>query len=130
MKVLIYIVCFFGLGVFINELRSNGIYLGGLPVGLLYGGMFWIARTLCKKWDSHKAKKALNDAVSKGMNALDFVKSKTPGAFLDQLESERQCEGGLTTYLDSLVKSKKLPREYADVLFAEYMKPRDEAQGD
>lgn len=138
MKVLIWIACVF-FGTKIMDLVENcfllfGISLGAIPIGLLYcvtvGSMIKVAIIFCKEWDLRKAKKALNDAVSKGMSAIDFVKSKTPGAFLDQLEWDRENEFALKNYLGILVREKKLPKVYADILFVEYMQPRNKVQGE
>ena len=60
MKILIWTGCIFGLSIFITMLRTGGILLGGIPTALLYGGMFWLARTLCKKWDNHKKDNTVN----------------------------------------------------------------------
>ncbi len=60
MKVLIWFGCIFGLSLFIVILKNAGIILGGIPTALLYGGMYWSARMLCKKWDEQKAEKGDN----------------------------------------------------------------------
>ena len=60
MKVIIWLGCIFGLSLFIVILKNAGIILGGIPTALLFWAMLWLARTLCKKWDEHKAKKGDN----------------------------------------------------------------------
>ena len=57
MKVLIWLGYIFGLSLFIVILKNVGIILGGIPTALLFWGMLWLARALCKKWDEHKAEK-------------------------------------------------------------------------
>ena len=60
MKVVIWLGCIFGLSFFIVILKNAGIILGGIPTALLFGGMLWLARTMCKKWDEQKAEKGDN----------------------------------------------------------------------
>ena len=56
MKVLIWIVCFFAVGVIVGLFRSQGIILGGLPTVLFYGAACVIARALSKSWDESHPK--------------------------------------------------------------------------
>ena len=60
MKAVIWLGCIFSLSFFMVILKNSGIILGGIPTALLFGGMLWLARTLCKKWDEHKAEKGDN----------------------------------------------------------------------
>ncbi len=54
MKALIWIGCIFCLSLCMVLIKSCGIILGGIPSALMFGGMWWIATTLSKKWDSRK----------------------------------------------------------------------------
>ncbi len=45
-KVLIWLVC-----LFINALIMQIFKLGGIPTIIVFGGIIWIAKILCKKWD-------------------------------------------------------------------------------
>lgn len=54
MKALIYIGCIFCLSLCMVLIKNCGIILGGIPSALMFGGMWWIATKLCKKWDSRK----------------------------------------------------------------------------
>ncbi|MBQ8495108.1 MAG: zinc ribbon domain-containing protein [Clostridia bacterium] len=60
MKILIWILCFF-VNSFITTLIKTeiGINLGAIPTILMYAATFWLARTLCKKWDEHRENKAI-----------------------------------------------------------------------
>lgn len=51
MKVVIWGLCIFVYAAITVALRSCGVILGGIPTMILYASMFWVARTLCKKWD-------------------------------------------------------------------------------
>ncbi|MGN1320908.1 MAG: hypothetical protein ACI4U6_07310 [Acutalibacteraceae bacterium] len=62
MKVLIWIVCFFMMSVVVTYLNGSGIFLGGIPTIILFGITFWIAKTLCKKYDEAKSLKNSDDA--------------------------------------------------------------------
>ena len=54
MKVLIWFLCILANALVTVLLSEAGILLGGIPIALLFGGTFWLARTLCKKWDERK----------------------------------------------------------------------------
>ena len=56
MKVLIWILCIFANALITTILKESGILLGAIPTMILFGAMFWLARTLCKKWDEHKGR--------------------------------------------------------------------------
>ena len=57
MKALIWIGCIFSLSLCTVLIKNCGIILGGIPSALMFGGMWWIATTLCKKWDARKNNK-------------------------------------------------------------------------
>ncbi len=57
MKALIWFLCIFANALITTLLKESGIILGGIPTVLLFAGTMWLARTLCKKWDTHKANK-------------------------------------------------------------------------
>jgi ribosomal protein L40E len=40
-----------------TSIKESGVILGAIPTVLLFAGTMWLARTLCKKWDIHKANK-------------------------------------------------------------------------
>lgn len=57
MKAVIWIGCIFSLSLFIVILKYSGITLGGIPTGLLFGGMLCLRDALYKKWDHHRTVK-------------------------------------------------------------------------
>ena len=57
MKALIWIGCIFTLSLCFVMIKNAGIILGGIPSALMFGGMWWIASSLSKKWDSRKERK-------------------------------------------------------------------------
>ena len=63
MKALIWIGCIFCFSLFRVLIKDAGIILGGIPTALMFGGMWWLATTLCKKWDARK-----NNNDNKGDN--------------------------------------------------------------
>ena len=63
MKALIWIGCIFCFSLFRVLIKDAGIILGGIPTALMFGGMWWLATTLCKKWDARK-----NNNENKGDN--------------------------------------------------------------
>ena len=60
MKALIWIGCCFAYGVVTALFQAFGIRLGGIPTFALAILMFWLARTLCKKYDENKTQKKSN----------------------------------------------------------------------
>ena len=54
MKALIWIGCIFTLSLCFVMIKNAGIILGGIPSALMFGGMWWIASSLRKKWDGRK----------------------------------------------------------------------------
>lgn len=57
MKVLIWVGCCLAYGLITTLVKQFGIILGGIPTFALAVGTFWLARTLCKKYDKHKMQK-------------------------------------------------------------------------
>lgn len=57
MKALIWIGCIFSLSLCTVLIKNCGIILGGIPTALMFGGMWWLATTLCKKWDARTRQK-------------------------------------------------------------------------
>ena len=66
MKVLIWFLCIFANAVITTLIKESGVILGGIPTALLFLATFWLARTLCKKWDEHKENKAFEKRASNG----------------------------------------------------------------
>ena len=64
MKVLIWFLCIFANALITTLIKEAGVILGAIPTVILYGATFWLARTLCKKWDEHKENKAVEQNVS------------------------------------------------------------------
>ena len=51
--------------------KRGGIILGGIPTALMFGGTLWLARTLCKKWDEHKANRSVKENVAVQDNPVE-----------------------------------------------------------
>lgn len=65
MKVLIWVGCCFIYGLITTLVKQSGVVLGAIPTIILVGGIFWLARTLCKKYDEHKTQKVLEKSQAK-----------------------------------------------------------------
>lgn len=52
MKALIWIGCIFSYALCTVMIKNAGITLGGIPTAIMFGGVWWLATTLCKKYDS------------------------------------------------------------------------------
>lgn len=57
MKFLIWFMCFFVCAVIQVIIKNTGFILGGVPTALLFGLTYWVARSICKRWDQHRAAK-------------------------------------------------------------------------
>ncbi len=55
---------FFVNALITTLIKEGGIILGGIPTALMFGGTLWLARTLCKKWDEHRANKTVEKNVT------------------------------------------------------------------
>ena len=75
MKVLIWVGCIFSLALILTLIASSGFILGGLPSVLLFGGMIFLAKTLCKQWDNRHAKTETKENTEEktGENLVDNV---------------------------------------------------------
>lgn len=73
MKVLIWFLCIFANALITTLIKEAGVSLGGIPTVILYGATFWLARTLCKKWDEHKANKLMKENVVLQDNPIEEV---------------------------------------------------------
>lgn len=68
MKALIWIGCIFCLSLCFVMIKNAGFILGGIPSAFMFGGMWWIASSLSKKWDTRKQKKNEEDNVDSNEN--------------------------------------------------------------
>lgn len=73
MKVLIWFLCIFANALITTLIKEAGVSLGGIPTVILCGATFWLARTLCKKWDEHKANKLMKENVVLQDNPIEEV---------------------------------------------------------
>lgn len=48
-------MCFFVCAVIQVIIKNAGFILGGIPAALLFGLTYWAARSICKRWDKHRA---------------------------------------------------------------------------
>lgn len=84
MKFLIWFGCFFLNAIITIIINSNGFILGGVPTALLFLGCYFLAKTLCKKWDKHKE----NKLVKKKSN--DKLAELFAEAFVDAAKNSRE----------------------------------------
>lgn len=63
MKFLIWLLCILVNSVIITIVKEFGITLGAMPSTILFAVAAGCARTLCKKWDEHKEKKAATKKI-------------------------------------------------------------------
>lgn len=54
MKFLIWFLCIMANVIITMIINDAGIILGGIPSALMFAVTFWLARTLCQKWEAHK----------------------------------------------------------------------------
>ena len=119
MKVLIWIGCCACPYIVNSAFLGIGIRLGGLPIGLLYGGAVWLAIHLCKKWDWHRAEKKASEA---GMTVSEYARHGLSEKFLAKLDE--LCNTvpyeQVKSQLKVCVKSGKITKEQYIILLKEY----------
>lgn len=123
MKVLIWIGCALSLGVITTTLNIKmGIYLGLIPTIVLYSTMFWLARTLCDKWDIKTVEK---EAFSKGMSIRQYITSVVPPSLIIFCEAHKGEPSVIKKNVkmindESEVNEDKIPKRILVVLLEMY----------
>lgn len=119
MKVLIWFLCIYGLGLLVTLLQIyGGAALGGIPSLLLFCGMMWLAKTLCLQWDVSCMRKKARAA---GISLYQYVARDVSPEILQELE---KMEGRLDTiqaYLKKCRSQHRLTKPQAKVLEEAYV---------
>ena len=99
--------------------------LMGETLGFRFGWLitlpviYFIARSLCKKWDLFKINKG---AQEKGCSPFELIKPDLTPDLLETCEALRGKHAELSVLLKKGVKKHELSRAYADILLDEYLK--------
>lgn len=100
---------------------ATGFMGGSIP---LYLACYFTARALCKKWDKFKiSRKASNE----GLTSIQYIKDKVPTLLFRECEDIRENEEELKAVLKRNVKDRKISNVYADIIYDEYMKPKQKS---
>lgn len=122
MKVLIWFLCIYGLGLIVTLLQIyGGAALGAIPSVLLFWGMMWLAKTLCLQWDVSCMKKKARAA---GISLYWYVARDVSPEILQELE---KMEGRLDTtqaYLKKCCSQRRLTKLQAKILEEAYVSGR------
>ena len=65
MQILIWGVLIVSVSIITTALSANGVFLGAIPTILIYCGMFWLGKTLCKMWKDSRSNEAAPVAAEK-----------------------------------------------------------------
>lgn len=84
MKFLIWFLCILANAIITTLITESGVILGGIPTALMFAATFWLARTLCKKWDEHKANREIEKSAAVPTPQPVFVTA-------DQVRFCRKC---------------------------------------
>ena len=116
MKVIIWVSSFFVITV-LNVILgyATGFRAGFLVVYLLW---FFFAKTLCRKWDTHKLVKA---AAKNGVTPYEYIEEGIPESVKVYCENVKGNEEELRKYLKKCVKQKTILDEFYDIILKEYM---------
>ena len=117
MKVIIWISSFFVITV-LNVILgyATGFRAGYVIVYLLW---FFISKTLCRKWDTHKLVKA---ATKNGFTPYEYIEEGIPESVKDYCENVKGNEEELRKYLKNCKKKKMILDEFYDIILKEYMR--------
>lgn len=119
MKVLIWFLCIFGYALLTTLLQvSGGITLGGIPTVILFGGMMWLARSLCLQWDVSCLKKK---AQEEGVSLLQYVASDVSPEIIQNLEEMEGHYDRTHTYLKKCTSQRLLTKLQAKILEDAYV---------
>ena len=119
MKVFIWIGCLFANSVVVVLFGYAGILLGAVPTMLLYGATFWLASTLCRKWDLHTI---YQTASSKHITPFDVISGQIPLEVLHECEDHRRMPFELNTILKRYRRRHQINGAHAEILLEEYMR--------
>ena len=126
MKVLIWFLCIYGLGLLVTLLQIyGGAALGGIPSLLLFCGMMWLAKTLCLQWDIHCMKK---NARAEGLSLyqyvardVQYVARDVSPEILQELEKMEGRYDNTHAYLKKCRSQHRLTKPQAKVLEEAYV---------
>lgn len=126
MKVLIWFLCIYGLGLIVTLLQIyGGAALGGIPSLLLFCGMMWLAKTLCLQWDIHCMKK---NARAEGLSLyqyvardVQYVARDVSPEILQELEKMEGRYDNTHAYLKKCRSQHRLTKPQAKVLEEAYV---------
>lgn len=119
MKILIWAICFLGMGAVRTSLQNIGISLGFVPTFLLFIGFFYLATHLCTMLD---IKRFENEAKKQGMTIGEFAKVRFKSGLLQACRENLYEKSALKKMLENSVKSDVITKSEANVLFYIYNK--------
>lgn len=89
MKFLIWFLCILANALITTFFKGNGVILGAIPTTALFAGTIWLAKTLCKEWDLHKAQQGSYSAPSE---------KHTQGVVMPLQDAAPSVSSGKSTY--------------------------------
>lgn len=119
MKVLIWFLCIYGLGLIVTLLQIyGGAALGAIPSVLLFWGMMWLAKTLCLQWDVSCLKK---NARAAGISLYWYVARDVSPEILQELEKMEGRYDNTHAYLKKCCSQRRLTKPQAKILEEAYV---------
>ena len=119
MKVLIWFLCIFGYALSQTLLQvSGGITLGAIPTVILFGGMMWLARSLCLQWDISFLKKKAHE---EGLSLFQYVARDVSPELLQELEKMGGNYDKTHAYLEKCSSQRRVTKPQAKILEDAYV---------
>lgn len=119
MKVLIWFLCIFGYALLDTLLKVfGGITLGAIPTVILFGGMMWLAGTLCLQWDISVLKKK---AREEGLSLFQYVARDVSPELLQELEKMGGNYDHTHAYLKKCSSQRRVTKPQAKILEDAYV---------
>ena len=117
MKVLIWFVCLLVPSVIQTLAAKSGNGLGAIPVLIIYGIAFGIAKLLCDKWTDYqcyRADKALQVARAR------YIASNISPDIVAKCEEYKDNKVALRAYLQSIESGGVITQEQSDHLYRHF----------
>ena len=119
MKVLIWFLCIFGYALLKTLLQVfGGITLGAIPTVILFGGMMWLAGSLCLQWDISFLKRK---AREEGLSLFQYVARDVSPELLQELEKMGGNYDHTHAYLKKCSSQRRVTKPQAKILEDAYV---------
>lgn len=123
MKVLIWSLACACYGFVTTYLKKIGIGLGFIPTVILVGGLFSLARLLCKRWDLRRRRMDIaavdGKAYAEGKSRREYLIEHAPGFIIDICEGNHSA-ASIVEMLKPHIKAGVITSQMVNALSEEF----------